>query len=63
MNTPPDEDRRTDAQAPQIVISGLDEQAGTGATSGQDGNVSPTDEAVQLLQEHKERGEPEDEDG
>lgn len=48
--------------APRIVISGLDEpewQAGEAHAV----NLSPTDEAVKRLQQHRERGEPEDEDG
>lgn len=50
-----------DTEAPQIVISGLDEPEGQ-QDSG-DVNVSPVDEAVNRLNAQKARGEPEDEDG
>jgi hypothetical protein len=63
MNTYPDQEGSADGQdGPRIVISGLDDQ-GQGAASAQGGNISPTDGAVQRLQNQKERGEPEDEDG
>ena len=48
------------AEAPRIVISGLDEPE---AREGESVNASPTDEAIERLQRHRERGEPEDEDG
>jgi hypothetical protein len=44
----------------EIIISGLDEPE---AQTGDPTNISPTDKAVQLLQSHRARGEPEDEDG
>lgn len=47
-------------EAPRIVISGLDELE---AREGDLINASPTDEAIGRLQRHRERGEPEDEDG
>ena len=50
-----------DTQAPQIVISGLDEPEGQQDSA--DVNVSPIDEAVNRLNAQKARGEPEDEDG
>jgi hypothetical protein len=64
MNTHPDHEGSADGQdGPRIVISGLDDQGQPGAAAAQSGNISPTDEAVQRLQNQKERGEPEDEDG
>ncbi len=42
------------------MISGLDELE---AREGEAVNASPTDEAIERLQRHRERGEPEDEDG
>ena len=48
-------------EAPQIVISGLDEPEEQGSTDSV--NVSPIDEAVNRLNAQKARGEPEDEDG
>ena len=50
-----------DTDAPQIVISGLDEPEGQQDSA--DVNVSPIDEAVNRLNAQRARGEPEDEDG
>jgi len=50
-----------DTEAPQIVISGLDEPEGQSGTDSV--NVSPIDEAVNRLNAQRARGEPEDEDG
>ena len=50
-----------DTEAPQIVISGLDEPEGQQDSA--DANISPVDEAVNRLNAQKARGEPEDEDG
>ncbi|WP_407568937.1 hypothetical protein [Deinococcus altitudinis] len=44
----------------EIVISGLDEPEGQ---ANDPVNPSPTDEAIQRLQNQRVRGEPEDEDG
>ncbi|WP_424949529.1 hypothetical protein [Deinococcus sp.] len=60
MTPSPDTERPEGQDAPSIVISGLDEPE---AREGENGNVSPIDEAVQRLQSQRARGEPEDEDG